>query len=201
MTDYVVLCKTPTGLAEHVRQLLADAGVASQGAIPKPQPDAQPSSTNPPDSIYIVVASTDLEQARSVVGLVLPQLLEPGSTSSNLSDRLVRSEKPGIEPLPVWRGPEGSVLDEPEDSLHDEDGNFVPPEPPPVPRPKDRVSRFAWAGVLLGPALVLVALVLDLGGLTTGIGIIMFFAGFITLVARTPDRAPQDDGWDNGAVL
>ena len=201
MSDYVVLCRVPTGLASHVKQLLSDAGVVSQAAILKSDSDAQPESSGPPESVFIVVTKADLEQARSVVGLVLPQLLDTDSGSSHLSDRLVRSEAPGIEPLPVWRGPSGSVLDETEDSLHDAEGNFVPPEPPPVPRPKDRVSRFAWAGVLLGPALVVVAIVLNLGGLFTGIGIAMFFSGFITLVARTPDRAPQDDGWDNGAVL
>jgi hypothetical protein len=201
MPDYVVLCRVPTGLAGHVKQLLADAGVPSQGAMLRPDANAQPEPSGAPESIFVVVASSDLEQARSVIGLVLPQLLEADSGTSRLSDSLVRSEEPGIDPLPVWRGPAGSVLNEAEDSLHDEDGNFVPPMPPPVPRPKDRVSRFAWAGVLLGPVLTLVALVMNLGGLFTGMGIVMFFAGFIVLVARSPERAPQDDGWDNGAVL
>lgn len=201
MSDFVVLCKVPTGLANHVKQLLSDAGVSSEGAILRSDSTTQPDPTSPPDSIFIVVPKDELEHARSVVGLVLPQLLDPAAGSSRLSDNLVRSENPGIEPLPVWRGPSGSLLDETDDLLHDEEGNFVPPEPPPVPRPKDRISRFAWAGVLLGPALVLVALAVGLGGLITGTGIVMFFSGFLTLVARTPDRAPQDDGWDNGAVL
>lgn len=201
MSEYVVLCRVPTGLADHVRRLLADAGLSSEGALLKSDPEARPDSGGTPESIFIVVAESDLEQARSVVGLVLPQLLDAGSGPSQLSDRLVRSETPGIEPLPVWRGPSGSLLDETEDSLHDADGNFVPPEPPPVPRPKDRMSRFAWAAVLLGPALVLVAIVMNLDGLLTGIGIMMFFSGFVILVARTPDRPPPDDGWDNGAVL
>lgn len=201
MSDYVVLCRVPTGLAGHVKQLLADAGVESQGAIPKSESEPRSETAGTPDFIFIVVAGSDLEQARSVIGLVLPQLLDTDSGVSRLSDRLIRSEEPGIEPLPVWRGASGSVLDEAEDSLHDDEGNFVPPEPPPVPRPRDKVSRFAWAGVLAGPVLVLIAVVTNLGGLFTFMGIAMFFSGFLVLVARSPERAPHDDGWDNGAVL
>jgi hypothetical protein len=198
VSELAVLCPVPPGLADHVVQLLADADVAGQkAALRRGQEPLQ----QPPDPIYIVVQKQDMDRAKSVIELVLPQLLEPGSGSSNLSDQLVRSEDTGIKPLAVWRGPSGSTLDEPADELHDEDGNFVPPKPPPVPRPRDRVARFAWAAVVIGPFLVLAAILLNLDGFFIVIGIALGFAGFGTLIARVPDRAPPDSGWDNGAVL
>jgi hypothetical protein len=33
------------------------------------------------------------------------------------------------------------------------------------------------------------------------LAIVAFLGGFVTLVARMRDRAPHDDGWDDGAVL
>lgn len=203
MTELTVLCPVPAGLADHVVQLLADADVHSRKATvrrtqesPEPPPEPKPS-----DQFYIVIAKEDMDRANSVIGLVLPQLLDPDSESSNLSDQLVRSEETGIKPLAVWRGPSGSVLDEPADELHDADGNFVPPEPPTVPLPRDRLSRFAWAAVVLGPLLIIAAIVLNLDGFFAVAGIALGFTGFGTLIARAPDRAPPDGGWDNGAVL
>lgn len=199
MTELAVLCPVPTGLADHVVQLLADADVAGQkAAVRRPQDSPQ---QPPPDPIYIVVKREDMDRAKSVIELVLPQLLDPDLGSSNLSEQLVRSEDTGIKPLAVWRGPSGSVLDEPADELHDEDGNFVPPKPPPVPRPRDRISRFAWGAVVLGPLLVVATILLGFDGFFIVIGIALGFAGFGTLVARAPDRAPPDGGWDNGAIL
>ncbi|MFM8352946.1 MAG: hypothetical protein ACKN9D_18015, partial [Actinomycetales bacterium] len=46
------------------------------------------------------------------------------------------------------------------DAMIDEllsDGHFEPPEPPPLPRPADLISRFAWAGAIAGPVLILTA--------------------------------------------
>jgi hypothetical protein len=77
---------------------------------------------------------------------------------------------------------------------------FVPPEPPPLPK-LDTVSRFAWAGVLGGP-LVLFAGVLVPGVVGPGIvtlGVVAFVAGFLTLVLRSPHE--PEDGWDDGSAV
>lgn len=81
----------------------------------------------------------------------------------------------------------------------DDEGHFVPPEPPPVLPPRDLVSRLAWSGLVGGPLLMLVAVVFGLG-LPTEIMMVCalgFVGGLVTLVVRLRDRG---DGTD-GAVL
>lgn len=82
----------------------------------------------------------------------------------------------------------------------DPDDEFVPPTPPPLPRPPlDRL--LAWLGVFGVPALVLVLIMLGVGvpswfGLLLAAG---FLGGFGYLVLRMSDE-PRDP-WDDGAVL
>ena len=78
----------------------------------------------------------------------------------------------------------------------------MPPEPPPLPE-ADRVTRLAWAALLGGPALIMLATLLriPLEGWVMVLAIGAFVGGFGTLVARMHDRPRQDDGWDDGAVL
>lgn len=89
------------------------------------------------------------------------------------------------------------------DELLSDDGpevdRYVPDEPPPIPVPADAVGRFAWAGVIGGPIFAFASNALSWGGLLTGVGVLAFVAGFITLVARM-DREPDDDRGD-GAVV
>jgi hypothetical protein len=224
VTEYAVLCQVPAGLADHVVQLLADADVASQKAIARREGHEGVADPTAKEPLFLVVPKEDMDRARSVVGLVLPQLLDPQSSKSGLADRLVRSDDAGmggradqptdgglpdndsdsgggITPLPVWRGPSRGVLDEPDDAFHDEEGNYVPPAPPPIPRPKDSISRFAWAAVIGGPLLAMISIALGLDGIFSSAGLLMFFGGFGTLVARRPDHKPHEDDLGNGAVL
>jgi len=80
--------------------------------------------------------------------------------------------------------------------------HFEPPAPPPLPA-IDPVTRFAWAGALGGPlVLVLAALAgLPLSGWVGFLALLAFMAGFVTLVARMQDRPPTDSGPDDGAVV
>jgi hypothetical protein len=82
-----------------------------------------------------------------------------------------------------------------------ESDTYHPPEPPPIPRPSDTIARFAWAGALGGPALLVVTTVFSLGTFIAGIGVLASVAGFITLVARMEDRGSADDRPDGGAVV
>lgn len=134
---------------------------------------------------------------------------------SGLSGRLVRRAGPTA---PAGSGRTGPVDDAPApdapeaaDPLagrpseppapDDPTDHYVPPHPPPLPRPSDTVSRFAWVGVIGGPLLMILANLVGLDPLISGIGVAAFVAGFVTLVARMKDRRPQDDGWDDGAVV
>lgn len=82
-----------------------------------------------------------------------------------------------------------------------ESDRYHPPEPPPIPRPSSIVSRFAWAGALGGPALLIIATLFSLGTFIAGLGVLAFVAGFITLVARMDDHGSADDRPDGGAVV
>jgi hypothetical protein len=81
------------------------------------------------------------------------------------------------------------------------DEHFVPPEVPPI-QGGDLVSRLAWAGVIGGPLVLLLAAVL--GGVVPSYllatALLAFIGGFVVLVARMPAHPSTDDGQD-GAVL
>lgn len=111
---------------------------------------------------------------------------------SGLSRRLIRRaerEPSAAEPVD---------LDD-EDELVEAADRFIPPEPPPIPRPRHIADRFGWAGVILGPIAVLLAFVLRLDPWIALAGGAAFIGGFATLVARMKD-GPRD-GWDDGAVV
>ncbi|MFF0228474.1 hypothetical protein [Streptomyces sp. NPDC004629] len=89
-----------------------------------------------------------------------------------------------------------------DDFDEDDEGHFVPPEPPPLPA-ADTTAKFAWLGVVGGPILLLVAVLLgwDMTWWLATLGIGGFLGGFITLVTRmrTDDDEPDDPG--RGAVV
>ncbi|NPC95437.1 hypothetical protein [Nocardioides sp. zg-DK7169] len=75
---------------------------------------------------------------------------------------------------------------------------FVPPTPPPLPRPtRDRFV--AWAGVFGSPAILLLCLLfgVSLPGIVSYLLVSGFVGGFVYLVWRMP-REPRDP-WDDGA--
>ncbi|MFD7868333.1 hypothetical protein [Streptomyces sp. NPDC057682] len=90
-----------------------------------------------------------------------------------------------------------------ENDLDGEDeGHFVPPEPPPLPE-ADVTSKFAWLAVVGGPVLLLLAVLLrwEMTWWLTTVGVGGFLGGFVTLVARMdPDDEDGDDP-GRGAVV
>ncbi|MFI0809929.1 hypothetical protein [Streptomyces echinatus] len=101
-------------------------------------------------------------------------------------------------------GPRDYSVSEPSDDDFDEDdeGHFVPPEPPPLPT-ADTTARFAWLGVVGGPVLILLAVVLgwDMTWWLTTLGIGGFLGGFATLVTRMRTDDDGDDDPGRGAVV
>lgn len=101
-------------------------------------------------------------------------------------------------------GPRDYAAREPSEDDFDEDdeGHFVPPEPPPLPD-ADVTAKFAWLGVIGGPVLILLAVLFgwDMTWWLTTLGIGGFLGGFATLVMRmrTDDDEPEDPG--RGAVV
>ncbi len=82
------------------------------------------------------------------------------------------------------------AADEPEE-------RFVPPAPPPLPRP-DNKRLVAWAGVLGVPLLLLVLVLVSFRPptLMSYALVAWFVGGFTYLVLRMPrgPRDPEDDG-------
>lgn len=84
----------------------------------------------------------------------------------------------------------------------DDEGHFVPPEPPPLPE-ADATAKFAWLGVLGGPVLLLLAVLLgwEMTWWLTTLGIGGFVGGVATLVARMNPGDEDDDDPGRGAVV
>ncbi|MCW5249269.1 MULTISPECIES: hypothetical protein [unclassified Streptomyces] len=100
-------------------------------------------------------------------------------------------------------GPRDHSLAEASEDDFDEDdeGHFVPPEPPPMAG-GDATDRFAWLGVLGGPVLLLLAVLLswDMTWWLTTLSIGGFLGGVATLVTRMrTDEDDEDPG--RGAVV
>ncbi|MBV7694849.1 hypothetical protein [Streptomyces sp. TRM70350] len=104
----------------------------------------------------------------------------------------------------VGAGPRDYSPPEPsdEDLGEDDEGHFVPPEPPPLPA-ADATAKFAWLGVLGGPVLLLLAVLLgwDMTWWLTTLGIGGFLGGFATLVMRMRTDEEDDDDPGRGAVV
>lgn len=109
----------------------------------------------------------------------------------------------GLElPDPTQPAPEHPELAErdPLDAL-DEIDAFVPPEPPPLRLPTDRLVRAGWAGVIGGPLVILANRWLHMGSFLGMLGGIAFVAGFATLIARMKDERDDDHDITGGAVV
>ncbi|KUM82124.1 hypothetical protein J7F01_07755 [Streptomyces sp. ISL-22] len=101
-------------------------------------------------------------------------------------------------------GPRDYSLPEPseDDFDTDDEGHFVPPEPPPLPA-ADATAKFAWLAVIGGPILLLLAVVLgwDMTWWLATLGIGGFVGGFATLVMRMKTDDDEDDDPGRGAVV
>ncbi|MCQ0000253.1 hypothetical protein [Streptomyces sudanensis] len=103
---------------------------------------------------------------------------------------------PGVGP----GAPRGPRDYEPADG--DDEGHFVPPEPPPLPE-ADPAAKFGWLGVIGGPVLMLLAVLLgwDMTWWLATLCVGGFLGGFATLVTRMRDGDEDDDDPGRGAVV
>jgi hypothetical protein len=101
-------------------------------------------------------------------------------------------------------GPRDHTPPEPsdEDFTEDDEGHFVPPEPPPLPE-SDATARFAWLGVLGAPVLLLLAVLLgwEMTWWLTTLCIGGFLGGVATLVMRMKADDEGEDDPGRGAVV
>ena len=84
----------------------------------------------------------------------------------------------------------------------DDEGHFVPPEPPPLPRLEPR-RKLAWIGLFGAPLMMLVAVVFGwhYPGWLSFLLVSGFVGGFGYLVATMPRNRDDDGSGDNGAIV
>ncbi len=91
----------------------------------------------------------------------------------------------------------------PQSAQEDDEGHYVPPAPPPLPR-LDPITKGAWAALFGGPAYLVVATAVgwSVPGIAAFLAVAAFVTGFAILVLRMNDPGPggPDDG-DDGAVV
>ncbi|QEV17682.1 hypothetical protein [Streptomyces alboniger] len=102
-------------------------------------------------------------------------------------------------------GPRDYTAPEPseDDFDADDEGHFVPPEPPGLPE-ADVTAKFAWLAVLGGPLLILLAVLFgwQMTWWLTTLGLGGFLGGFATLVMRmNSGDEDEDDDPGRGAVV
>ena len=108
-------------------------------------------------------------------------------------------EFPEVEPEPIPLSAFEHVEPAEPTYLEDEE-RYVPPPPPPVPRPEP-IRLAAWAGVLVAPLILTVAMIIgwQLPGIVSFAVVGWFIGGFALLVWQLP-KGPADP-WDDGARL
>ena len=103
-------------------------------------------------------------------------------------------------PAPVEPEPEPDADDEFINALlSDEHEEFQAPDPGPLELPSHPIARFAWAGALGGPVLLILSGVFGFGKFISGLALAASVIGFVTLIARHSDE--REDNGDNGAVV
>jgi len=226
-TSYARLVDVESPVVDGLLERLRDEDIAAYVA-PAPGQRGPYGDTvlpvTPRDSVYVDADRRD--QARTVVDRYLEEIREELAWASLVAG----FDEPAVDEVPRWPASEdlppdadpdpavrpGRVLRPAETSIgfeelrdavtvgprDDPDDHFQPPTPPPVPLP-DAISRAAWAAVLGGPLFLIIATIfdLDIAGWPGLLGLGAFVGGFVTLVARMPDRPPNDLGGDDGAVV
>ncbi|WP_055702988.1 hypothetical protein [Streptomyces silaceus] len=126
----------------------------------------------------------------------------PGAGKDGGTDKPLGSS---VSFAPGVGGPRDYSVPEPseDDFDADDEGHFVPPEPPPLPE-ADVTAKFAWLAVLGGPLLILLAVLFgwQMTWWLTTLGIGGFLGGFATLVMRMNSGDDEDeDDPGRGAVV
>ena len=142
----------------------------------------------------VQLTTTDPEATGSTGSTGPTGATEPAATPDTAA-RPSPFDRAYLDALESARAPEPSL-----DSWADE-GHFVPPEPPPVPRGTP-ARRLAWAGLFGAPAVMLAAVVLGWTFATWLVVVLVaaFVGGFVFLVA-TMQRDHDDWSGDDGAVI
>ncbi|MFI7017678.1 hypothetical protein [Streptomyces sp. NPDC050164] len=181
--------------------------VAGYGEEPPDPPGAKPFKSV--EDLALLESPTNddrVDTAGDAAKPAEPKPAEPEGPQAKASGSGDKPAKPlgGSVSFAPGVGPRDYSAPEPtEDDLdEDDEGHFVPPEPPPLPS-ADATAKFAWLGVLGGPLVLLLAVLLgwEMTWWLTTLGIGGFLGGFATLVMRMRTDDEDDDDPGRGAVV
>ncbi|WP_410653383.1 hypothetical protein [Amycolatopsis sp. cmx-4-54] len=156
-----------------------------------------------PEDVDATFAEIVADLRAEGVGLFPDEELE--KPAEKPAEKTPRPEQPDAEPEPGWRGGGTSwdktlFEDDPAGSSDDE-GHFVPPEPPPLPRPRKGafiVLLFFVLGLLLLIAPNLIGMGTRLG---TPLGILALATAIALLLLRVRQGPPPGADPNNGAQV
>jgi hypothetical protein len=223
--DWLMLADVEALFTGHVLDSLADQGIAAY-AEPSSAPEATylGSGRSGGPSDRVMVDRRYRSEARAVLAGLLPELraevaesrrqaedtswqqIVSGLSSEGVGSRAVDIDDVDGDPDLVtdeWDDVRPEPAAVPADAdVDDEHDHYVPPEPPPLPT-TDTVNRFAWVGLIGGPAFLILGTLLgwSVDGVAALLAVGAFVGGFVTLVARMKDRPSIDDSGDDGAVV
>jgi hypothetical protein len=168
------------------RWLFPDAGPAARGSAPSPG-----AGTAPP---------ADFAPAGPLPGGPRPAEHLPPGVAGPLASAAGPPSTPRELPASAWRtwSPDRRLDDDPLGL----DEHYVPPEPPPVPRPHTATLAAVLcivAGFLLMVAPGLIGQPAD--GAASGLGAVALIGGCVALIYRLRDGRRSDDDKDDGAVV
>jgi hypothetical protein len=124
-----------------------------------------------------------------------------GDTTKPLPDN-DQPDQPTVPPLAERFRARGWAESLETPATWEDEGHFIPPEPPPLP-PTDPRRRLAWWGLLGGPGLMLAAVLFGFGlpGWLMGGLVLGFAVGFVYLVSTMATEPHDPWSGDDGAVL
>lgn len=211
---YVPLADLTPQLADAMLTALRDAGIAAYAA---PAPGKVGGYLDvrlpeePTDRLYADASAK--KAAEDILESRLPELREDYAASRNEAEIFAEivagfDSDPGGDDTP-WPAEE-NVEDRPDEPTlptrvvkpaadgEDED-HFIPPTPPPLPKP-DAMTRLAWVALLGGPVYLVAAVFLrwEVPSWAAFTAVAAFIGGFVALVLRMGDDPPEDD---DGAVV
>ncbi|MFD6068755.1 MULTISPECIES: hypothetical protein [Amycolatopsis] len=130
---------------------------------------------------------------------------EPEKPAEKPAEKTPRPEQPDTEPEPGWRGGgtswDKTLFEDDPAGPSDDEGHFVPPEPPPLPRPRKGafiVLLFFVLGLLLLIAPNLIGMGTRLG---TPLGILALATAIALLLLRVRQGPPPGADPNNGAQV
>ena len=191
-----------TGGEQHVpfdEDAAWQAIVAGFGAEPPDPPGAKPFRSV--EDLALLEAEPEDAEDKSPDTAAGPAAPRPLGSSVAFAPGVAGGPRDYSVPDPVGEDP-GEDDPDSDDEDGDGEGHFVPPEPPPLPE-TDATARFAWLGVVGGPVLLLLAVLLgwEMTWWLTTLGIGGFLGGFATLVMRMNGEDEGDDDPGRGAVV